>query len=1050
MRVRGAAAARRVLGSVAAADADRASETGGGLDTGERSSAVALHMPQDTVVESIGLPLAVTGVDAGWRARGWPRSLLLLVLALAWAGLAFAQTRVVERYLYDAAGNIIGIDTEVIGGRPQVDALVPDRIFAGTRREFVLTGSNLSGATLATTWPGLSVVSFESQTDRISFTLDASEAALPGPAPLHVTTSAGAESVDILVRPALPRLLADPLPLTVAAGGGMARLALSLASPAAVDWTFEVSLADPAVATAAMSSFTVPAGALSVADGGLAITGGTAGSTRLVITIEGESLLDIGVVSTAGGGLPIGLMQRFSRPLGVSKQQPIVLSDRGPVVSALLGVNRATLSEAPERPVLTTAALLGVSRGALVTGVQPDVVPRDAGMARIHVAGFGLAAVDTVDLVPSDGIVVRAVAAAADGRTVAVDLDIAAEAALGERRVIARSGGTAIPSATTDGNRFYLAGELPRIDSISPIQLNPGQTADLTIRGVRFSATSEVRIERPDGSDGGVEIELPIEIAPDRIQARVQVASDAPAGLRRVRVVTAAGASSDVLTPANTLTVVTDELTEIPLVATRALSVFKPGPAGTPIETAAYGPILGVARGAVVSDVQPRLLETGRVTRLQVTGRGLDAVTEVTIAPAVGLAISAPVIAEDRIEVDVAVAADAELGIRAFEVAGPDGVLPTARADLAAIAVVAPMPMLEGVDPEYLLPGAPARQVTLVGRNFQQATAVRVLPQNDLVIGAFVVSGDGSRITLPISAGAAATLGPRTVVVETPAGATSSEPAVGNRLYIGDPQARSVNALVGPILGVQRAASPPVAAIPAIAQAPLLGVNRPFQTIVQTDRLGFAQPIGVARGPILFGVEPAIVVPGFEGDLILPGAEVLAGTTIAFEDGVGISIIRPAQVEQDAEGRRFVRVGIAVDPAAPAQSHRIRAENPPSQLDVAVEIPFADAQSGRLSVAGEQPIIQSISPVLALSGQQVVLRIRGLNLATATAVRLVPETGIAVGSAPTVSADGSELSVALDIDPLAEPGARLVQVVGPGGVSSEVADASNTLTIVRP
>lgn len=983
------------------------------------------------------------------RARRYRR---YLVAAAAFCALAFAagaasQTRLIERYTYDAAGNVIGIDVQTVDGPPQVEAISPDRIFAGSQREFAITGLNLAGASVATDRPGLSVTAVQAGDDRIDLTLVAAPGAEAGTATLTVSTTAGSDTVEVLVRPPLPKLIANPLPLVVAAGGGQARLDLSLAEPASADWAFEVAIGDTFIATLAREQFRVAQGEVSIPDG-VGVTGGTPGSTRLLIRSEGQVLLDTSVIATPSVGLSSGAWQFFSMPLGVRKQRPIVLRDRGPVVG-LLGVTRETVALPVAIPVLAASPMLGVARGAVLTGVSPASVSRELGQAELTLRGFGLAGVDAVEVIPDTGLLVSSPSPALDGRSVAVTLDIDPATPTGMRRVVARAGGQIVRSASASADQFYLAGSLPRIDSIDPILLNPGQTASLTVRGGNFSDTAQLTLDTPEGAAGQVDIDQPLTIAADRIHAEIHVAADASPGPRRVRVVTAAGASSAELAPANTLEISAENLVTYPLFGTRHLTVFKGEPPASGSSVALTSGLLGVGKGPLATDIQPRLLETGRQTRLAISGQGLSAVSELVIEPAEGLVVGPVSGTDELLEVAVEVAPDAARGLRRLRLQTLDGPMTLARPELGVVQVVSPQPLVEGVNPVYIRPGAPATPVTLSGRNFQQALAVRVLPQTDLQLGAFSVAADGSQIVLPISAAAAAETGPRVIQVETPAGATATEPGLGNQLYVGDPMERLVTVLTTPLLGVQR----PVPAGDGTAESrsvygAVLGVNRAFVRETTTDHPAWSDRLGVARGPLLFGIAPAIVARGFAGDLILAGAELNPALSVSLESGDGIAITGPAVVETDAEGRPFVRVGIAVDAQAPAVVHRIRVED--LSAGTGVPVPFVAPQASQLQVAGEAPVIQSISPILALPGQVLSLSIRGLNFAQATAVRVTPDQGIAVGSDLAINADGTGLTVNLDIGELAQPGPRLIQVLGPAGASSEVADASNTLTLIEP
>jgi len=779
------------------------------------------------------------------------------------------------------------------------------------------------------------------------------------------------------------------------------------------------------------------------------VTGANPGSTRLQVRTEGEVLLDTSVIATLAAGLSTGDWEFFSRPLGVRKLRPIQLNDRGPVVG-LLGVVRAVELPPTMAPAMATSPALGVARSAVLTGVSPGSISRDVGQAELTLVGAGLFDVDQVAVIPDTGLVVSAPVPALDGRSVTVALSIAADAPIGLRRVAVRAGGATVHAASIDADQFYLAGNLPRIDSIAPILLNPGQTAMMTVRGVNFSQTAAITIDQPDGSPGGIVLDQPLTIGSTLIEAMIHVAPDAAPGPRRVRVTTAAGTTSADPGPENTLEITLDPLVTIPLFDTRHLTVFNGRP---PSPDIAVGPVvtrLGVGKGALVADISPGVLETGRVMQLAISGYGLESVSELTIEPADGLQIGPPTGDARSLMVEVEVDPNAARGLRALRVMTPDGAMALARPELGTVHVVSPQPVVEGINPVYVRPGGPATTVTITGRNFQQAQVVRIFPQTDLQLAAFSVSADGSQITLPVTALASASTGPRVVQVETPAGATPSEPMVGNQLYIGDPTTRLVTVVTTPLVGVQRD-TPAAAPVEhrQIHGAPL-GVDRPFVRQITRVLPAYSHRMSVVRGPVLFGVVPAIVPRGFVGDLLLPGAELGSELVLAFERGEGIEITGAPVVEFDPDGRPSVRVSIAVDAQAPDVTNRISVVDLSDAAVGPVAVPFAVAHAGQLQVAGAEPVIQSINPILALPDQRLNLQIRGLNLGQATSVRVTPDQGIAVGSGLSINADGTELTVAMDIGDAAQAGPRLIQVIGPAGASSDVADASNTLTIVEP
>jgi hypothetical protein len=78
------------------------------------------------------------------------------------------------------------------------------------------------------------------------------------------------------------------------------------------------------------------------------------------------------------------------------------------------------------------------------------------------------------------------------------------------------------------------------------------------------------------------------------------------------------------------------------------------------------------------------------------------------------------------------------------------------------------------------------------------------------------------------------------------------------------------------------------------------------------------------------------------------------------------------------------------------------------------------------------PSVDSVSPALiSRNGQAVTLTINGRNLTGATAVTLTPSTGITVG-VPTVSPDGSTVTVSITVSASAPTGVVDVVVSGPG------------------
>ncbi|MEX2497980.1 MAG: hypothetical protein WD397_03780 [Wenzhouxiangellaceae bacterium] len=963
---------------------------------------------------------------------------MILVLCAANAG---AQTRQIERYTYDEAGNIIGIEVATVDGPPQISAIEPDRVFAGDERRFTITGANLSGVSVSLDRAELTVSGVETEDATVELTLAASADIESGLATITLSSSAGSAAVDIEVRPALPRLLVDPLPPVLSPGGEL-QLDLALAEPAAAAWLLEIGTDDPAIASAGTDTIQLVEGQVSIPEG-LVLTGGSTGSTRLRISTEGAVLLDTGVIVAEAAELEPGDWEFFARPLGLRKLRPVALTEFGPI-AGLLKVRREFEPVIAELPADVAAAPLRIVRGAALTGLNPEVLDRNAGSATLTLIGTGLVDVNEVSITPPDGIEVLDLAAAADGESVAVELQIDPDAEVGLRRVEATAAGVRVHPVVPKADRFYLGGDLPRIDSIDPVVANPDSTVELTVRGTNFSSTSTLAIDPPDG----IVIDEPVYIAgtQERIVADVHIAAGAAIGSRRVQVTSAAGSSAQEMTPANTLELRGEALETFPLFGTRHLRIFR-GSAEIPESAHLASAPLRIGKGALVTEVEPRVLETGRMKRLVIGGQGLDRVTGIAIEPGDGLLAGVPSGDDTVLEIEIEVDADAPRILHRLEVLTADGALPIQTPELAVLQVVSPLPVVEGVSPVAILPGAPAETVTISGRNFENTQAVRIIPQTDLQLGPISVSADGRQIMLDVAAAAGAETGPRVVQVETPAGESSTDASPGHQLYVGDPEERLITPLVSPLVGLERETEPVL--VPRHAYAPLLGIEREFvPPVVEIEHLVAGSRTRVARGPVLFGIEPAIVPRGFDGELVIPGAELGLDVEVTIENGDGIAITGAASVEVNAQDQPFIRLPIAVDEQAPDILHRLVVTRPTA--DGSAPVPFGDPQAARLQVAGAAPVIESIEPIVTLPDRRFPLLIRGLNFQQASAVRVVPDQGIAVGTDLTINEAGTELTVNLDVGENAEPGPRLIQLVSPAGESSDTATAANTLTVVEP
>lgn len=228
-----------------------------------------------------------------------------------------------------------------------------------------------------------------------------------------------------------------------------------------------------------------------------------------------------------------------------------------------------------------------------------------------------------------------------------------------------------------------------------------------------------------------------------------------------------------------------------------------------------------------------------------------------------------------------------------------------------------------------------------------------------------------------------------------------------------------------------------------IASAPPLGVVRtPPPGPADTTPIGpiHATALGVVRGSGITRVSPRAFVAGtgpmpivitgaglggVDAVTIVPAGGLTLGTLSVAPDGT--SVIVPLTVAADAT--RGVRQVVVT-----AAGARIAA---------------ATADGDRIVVASPAPIIDSIGPLFGVPGTtSVAITIRGQHLHGVESVALSPDQDVTVGSAPVVSADGTQLTVTFAIAGHAATGPRVVTVTTPGGTSSATGSAANTFSIV--
>ncbi len=103
----------------------------------------------------------------------------------------------VATYQYDAVGNLLSITRNTGGvGAPTITAFTPNTGNAGETVNVTLTGTNLTGASLATNNPGILVRNVVTTPTAITATFQIAFSAAPGAATVTVTTTTGSATTQ--------------------------------------------------------------------------------------------------------------------------------------------------------------------------------------------------------------------------------------------------------------------------------------------------------------------------------------------------------------------------------------------------------------------------------------------------------------------------------------------------------------------------------------------------------------------------------------------------------------------------------------------------------------------------------------------------------------------------------------------------------------------------------------------------------------------------------------------------------------------------------------
>lgn len=242
-------------------------------------------------------------------------------------------------------------------------------------------------------------------------------------------------------------------------------------------------------------------------------------------------------------------------------------------------------------------------------------------------------------------------------------------------------------------------------------------------------------------------------------------------------------------------------------------------------------------------------------------------------------------------------------------------------------------------------------------------------------------------------------------------------------------------------------------AVPVFVTAEFIGLTTSIARALGVDLLAppvvgggasigpvMSNTLGVAFGSYISGVVPGVLSVGSgPTNLVISGRDLGAVTAV---------IIQPT------EGITQGAISIAPDGSSITVPITVAAGAAPTPRRVALlgaNAPYiaAPASANQVLIARPPPVIESMSPiVVTASGAVATLNITGRNMQSVQSVSMSPSAGISISNAPTVNAEGTQLSVLYTISPLVPLGDRVVTVTTPGGHSGTDATAANTLHVV--
>ncbi len=475
-----------------------------------------------------------------------------------------------------------------------------------------------------------------------------------------------------------------------------------------------------------------------------------------------------------------------------------------PLLSAALGVRRGSAAVERPRPAQLPGPLLGVGRGALLSGITPAVVVVGTEV-ELELTGQGLDRVEQVSIEPAGGLELLGTAQVGEqGRSLRQRLRIDSQAELQVRSLKLRSAGGRLAVAP-GADRLRLSAPVPELISLSPLRWVRGQSGVIRLRGRFLSGAVQVRVQPATG----VTLGRVRALEPGVLEVQWQISATAPLGGRVVIVRNEAGASPSEPSPSNTVQLVAELGVSVEPLLSASLGVrrgarvvvpdvyFLPSalvgvrrgsPAGPPASslTLPSAP-LGLVRGPYARSLDPPTLVRGESARLRILGAGLDQVSQVQLRPSAGITLSGPAqvgSGAEELIIELELSAGVAPGLRevVLQRAGrpPLRFRPAQAGRLQVLSEA--QPRIDSIEPIQEVVG---QSLELVIRGqYLQGGRLQAKPGTGLAFGQARVDADGRRLRVQLNIQSDAPLGARVIIVRSASGQSSGAALAANTFTI--------------------------------------------------------------------------------------------------------------------------------------------------------------------------------------------------------------------------------------------------------------------------